>query len=189
MRINCNIDSWKQFAKITKDPIAILIIISLAMAYVLNTYIIRFAVVSGESMYPTLTDRDILLVNQVNYEPSRGDIVLIDISESALLGKYIVKRIIATEGDTISLDYEGNSVYVNGVRVSESYINHNPRDPMEAIDAINNISYQVPPGTVFVMGDNRNESIDSRSDLLGMIEKTNVVGKVCLHFSPFRYFS
>lgn len=173
----------------TKEPFLILIIILFAMAYIFNTHIVRFAMVSGQSMYPTLTDRDVLLVNQVNYKPSRGDIVLIDISESALLGQYIVKRIIATEGDIISLNYEDNSVFVNGVRVSESYINNNPSDPMKTIDATNNISYQVPPGTVFVMGDNRNESIDSRSDLLGMIEKTNVVGKVCLHFSPFQYFS
>lgn len=165
----------------------VLLILILVMAYFINTHVARLAIVSGESMYPTFIDKDILLVNQVNYIPSRGDVILIDISGKPLPGQYIVKRIIAVAGDTVSLDYEKNSVYVNGIRVSEPYLNFDQSDPMLALDSVNNITYQVPIGTVFVMGDNRNHSIDSRYEILGMVSKADIVGRVCDSFSLLRY--
>lgn len=161
----------------------------LAAAYFINTHVARLAIVSGESMYPTFLDGDILLVNEMNYIPSRGDVVLIDISERPVLGKYIVKRVIAVEGDTVELDYESNSVLVNGVQVTEPYLNFDQDDPMKTLDSIDDITYQVPPGTIFVMGDNRNNSLDSRSNILGMINSTDVVWKVCKHFSFLQYFN
>lgn len=166
-----------------------ILILLLALVCFVNTHIVRLAIVSGESMYPTLADRDILLISQLNYEPSRDDVVLIDISESPVLGQYIVKRVIAIEGDTVRLDYENNSVFVNGIRLSEPYLNFEQSDPMIALDATNDVSYQVPTGTVFVMGDNRNNSIDSRSETLGMIRQSDIVGKVCRRLSLQQYFS
>lgn len=186
MKLIHNKINWKKMIRKFRNPLIFIILFT--TAYVLNTYIARLALVSGESMYPTLMDGDILLVNQVNHEPSRGDVILIDVSASPLVGRYIVKRVIAIEGDTVSLDYENNAVLVNGERISEPYLNRSQDDPMKAIDSTNNISYQVPFGTVFVMGDNRNNSVDSRSDMLGMIKKSDVVGKVCLHFSLSQYF-
>lgn len=165
----------------------VLLILTLAMAYLINTYVARLAIVSGESMYPTFMDKDILLINQINYIPSRGDVILIDISGRLLPGRYIVKRIIAVSEDTVTLDYEKNTVYVNGIMVSEPYLNLNQSDPMLALDAVNNITYQVPTGTVFVMGDNRNHSIDSRYEILGMVSKADIVGRVCDSFSLLRY--
>lgn len=110
-----------------------ILILLLALVCFVNTHIVRLAIVSGESMCPTLADRDILLISQLNYEPSRDDVVLIDISESPVLGQYIVKRVIAIEGDTVRLDYENNSVFVNGMRLSEPYLNFAQSDPMIAL--------------------------------------------------------
>lgn len=165
------------------------LILLFAVAYFINNHVARLVIVSGESMYPTFLDKDILLVNQMNYCPSKGDVVLINISERSMRGEYIVKRIIAVEGDTVTMNYEDNSVSVNGVKLSEPYLNFNPSDPMIALDEISNSVYKVPPGTVFVMGDNRNHSLDSRSDLLGMIKESDIMGKVFLHFSILQYFS
>lgn len=169
-----------------KDPLCFILL--LCMVYIINTYFIKFAFVSGESMHPTLTHGDLLLVNQVNYQPSRGDIILIDISQSSLPGEYAVKRVVALEGDIVILDYESDSVYVNGVRITESYLNLDQGDPMIAVNGESTITYQVPHGAVFVLGDNRNDSIDSRSETLGMIEKTEIVGVVFLHISFLQYF-
>lgn len=166
----------------------LLFILLLFVVYSINTYVIRLVFVSGESMYPTLADGDLLLVNQVDNQPSRGDIILIDTSQSSYPGKYIVKRVVALEGDTVIMDYESDSVYVNGVRIAESYLNLDQGDPMIELNAVSTITYQVPPGAVFVLGDNRNDSIDSRSETLGMIEKTEIVGVVFLHISFLQYF-
>lgn len=178
----------KEYLK-NKTAIIIIPFLILAMVYFINTHIIRIVTVSGESMCPTFMDKDILLVNQMDYTPSRGDVVLIDISGMSLPGQYIVKRIIAEEGDTISLDYEENSVYINGIRVSEPYLNFDQRDPMIALDSTNITTYNVPTGTVFVMGDNRNNSIDSRYEVLGMVSKADIVGKICYSVSFLHNFS
>lgn len=166
-----------------------ILILLLVIVYFINTHIVRLAIVSGTSMYPTFMDKDILVINQMNYTPSGGDVVLIDVSRKPIHGKYIVKRIIAIEGDTVTLDYEKNSVYVNGLRVTEPYLNFDQGDPMIAFDAIGTITYQVPAGTVFILGDNRNNSIDSRSNMLGMIKKSDIIGKVFLRLSLQQYFS
>lgn len=182
-----NIKGIKRYIIRLKELLCIILL--LCVVYSINTYVIKLAYVSGESMYPTLADGDLLLVNQVNNQPSRGDIILIDTSQSSLPGEYAVKRVVALEGDTVILDYESDSVYVNGVRIVESYLNLDQGDPMIEPNGVSTITYQVPPGAVFVLGDNRNDSIDSRSETLGMIEKTEMVGVVFLHIPFLRYFS
>lgn len=180
--------SDKQYTIKLKEPIFIVFALCI-IVYVINAYVVRLAFVTGESMYPTLADGDLILVNQLRDEPSIGEIVLIDTSENPWLGKYIVKRVIAVEGDTVILDYECDSVYVNGVRVSEPYLYHDWGDPMVAQNGVSVVAYQVPTGAFFVMGDNRNNSIDSRNEMIGMIEKTEIVGLVFLHISFLQFFS
>lgn len=166
---------------------AILILVFAAVLFI-RTYVVRLALVSGESMYPTLLNGDIVVINQMNYAPARSDIVLIDVSDKPIRGAYIVKRIIAVEGDTVTLDYENDSIFVNDTKISEPYLNLDQEDPMQALDAPISITYQVPIGTVFVMGDNRNYSLDSRDSVLGMISESDILGRVCRRIPITQYF-
>lgn len=181
-------ESSKVYIKICVKIVLILILL-LGMATFVNTHIVRLAVVMGESMYPTFMDKDVLLINQLNHIHSRGDVVLIDISEKPPPGRYIVKRIIAVEGDVVNLDYDNNLVYVNGKIESEPYLNFEQSDPMMALDSTQTTTYHVTAGTVFVMGDNRNNSIDSRNDMLGMIKESDIIGEVFLSLHLQQYFS
>lgn len=142
-----------------------------------NTFVVRLAVVDGSSMYPTLKDGELMVVWQFCYEPTAGDIVVIDTSESLLNQSHIVKRVIATEGQTVSIDYNSNLVCVEDVALEEPYINPE-EDPMKPTDEQSCKIYTVPEGCVFVMGDNRNHSADSRSSYYGMISEDHIMGKV-----------
>ena len=142
-----------------------------------NTFVVRLAVVDGSSMYPTLKDGELMVVWQFCYAPTAGDIVVIDSSESLLNQSHIVKRVIATEGQTVSIDYNSNLVCVEDVALEEPYINPE-EDPMKPTDEQSCKIYTVPEGCVFVMGDNRNHSADSRSSYYGMISEDHIMGKV-----------
>ena len=146
----------------------------------LNTFVVKLAIVDGLSMYPTLNDRDLLLVYQLGYEPEPGDVVVIRASEERFSRKYIVKRVIATEGDSLKIDYDLNAVTVNGTVLEEPYLNYEEADPMQPRDDRTVVNETVPQGCIFVMGDNRNHSADSRSDKYGMIPVDRIVGKVVL---------
>ncbi len=142
-----------------------------------NTFVVRLAVVDGSSMYPTLKDGELMVVWRFCYAPTAGDIVVIDTSESLLNQSHIVKRVIATEGQTVSIDYNSNLVCVEDVALEEPYINPE-EDPMKPTDEQSCKIYTVPEGCVFVMGDNRNHSADSRSSYYGMISEDHIMGKV-----------
>ena len=112
------------------------------------------------------------------YTPEKGDIVVVD--KANYFGKSIVKRVIATEGDKLFIDYNTGNVYVNGVLLQESYIKEkiNPQ-------ASENIDITIKEGHVFVMGDNRNGSSDSRLAEVGQINEKNILGKAVFIISPF----
>ena len=93
----------------------------------------------------------------------------------------IVKRVIAVEGETVTIDYDKNEVTVNGEVILEPYINLSESDSMLAETDETTATYIVPNGCLFVMGDNRNHSADSRSWEIGFIPKANVIGKVINH--------
>lgn len=160
-----------------KDRWFPLLCLACIVLLLVNTFVVRLAVVDGSSMYPTLKDGELMVVWQFCYEPTAGDIVVIDTSESLLNQSHIVKRVIATEGQTVSIDYNSNLVCVEDVALEEPYINPE-EDPMKPTDEQSCKIYTVPEGCVFVMGDNRNHSADSRSAYYGMISEDHIMGKV-----------
>ncbi len=155
-------------------------LISAAVVLVLLfSFFFRIIQVDGSSMYPTLTDGDKLIVWGAGYTPDRGDVVIVDSYTS--YGKPLVKRVIAKGGDTISIDYSVGTVTVNGEVLQEDYL----AEPTHLSYDVE-FPYTVPEGTVFVMGDNRNNSLDSRSSGIGCIEETDILGKVLVCFLPFQ---
>jgi signal peptidase I len=160
-------------------------IISVAAVFVLFSFIARIAVVDGNSMYPTLSNNDKLLVRQIFYTPKQGDIIVCQ-SENYGLDKPLVKRIIATEGQTVRLDRENWKIYVNGFVIDEPYL-------VIGEGAMVDWEYDtdeivIPEGHVFVMGDNRNNSLDSRFYGVGMIDERYIIGQVIYRFMPFNVF-
>ncbi len=153
----------------------------LGFVTILFVFAIRLVGVSGSSMYPTLNNRDflILLSNVFYSEPERGDIVVLTVP--AFETEPIVKRVIATEGQTVDIDFEAGEVYVDGVLQQEPYINEPTHRDYEL-----GLEYPavVPEGCIFVLGDNRNNSTDSRYAPVGMVDKRYVLGKVLFLIFP-----
>ena len=157
-------------------------LISAALVLVLVfSFVFRIIQVDGSSMVPTLTNGDKLIVWGAGYTPERGDVVIVD--SYTTYGKPLVKRVIAKGGDTISIDYETGTVTVNGEVLQEDYI----AEPTYLGYDVE-FPYTVPEGTVFVMGDNRNQSLDSRSTYVGCIDERDILGKVLVCFMPFTDF-
>ena len=143
----------------------------------------RNAVVDGESMRETLQDRDSLIVLSFGFKPKTGDIIVCQ-SENYGYETPLVKRVIATSGQTISIDREKWQVSVDGVVLDElDYVRY--LDGVRMNGWAYGETYTVPEGYVFVMGDNRNNSTDSRSTHIGPIDERLVVGKVILRYLPF----
>ena len=140
----------------------------------LFTFAARVVLVSGPSMRETLQHQDCLLVMNAHlcggFEA--GDIVIIR-KESFKDGEPIVKRVIATEGQTVDIDFVSGAVYVDGELLEEDYINE-PTYVEEGTE----FPLTVPEGSIFVMGDNRNHSSDSRSSDLGTVDTRYVIGSV-----------
>lgn len=159
--------------------------VSVAAVFVIFAFVARIAVVDGPSMQNTLHNGDKLLVWELLYTPKQGDIVVCQ-SERYGLDKPLVKRVIATEGQTVKIDRETWTVYVDGVPLKEDYILRVNTQAMIGWDYED--SYTVPEGHVFVMGDNRNDSLDSRSYRIGPIDERYIIGKVIFRFYPFSDF-
>ena len=143
---------------------------------------VRHCPVNGESMMNTLNHEDVLLLYTFCYTPENGDIIVCQ-SEAYGLDRPLVKRVIATAGQTVKIDYEKWTVTVDGVTLNEDYIWKREGKPMNPSDYLPE-EFTVPEGQIFVMGDNRNNSKDSRSSEIGFIDERYVVGKVWIRITP-----
>ncbi|NMA79231.1 MAG: signal peptidase I [Clostridiales bacterium] len=153
------------------------IVISVFVVILIFTFVLRIIEVDGESMVQTLHHRDRLITTHLFYKPSHGDIIVLN---STGLNKPIVKRVIGIAGDEINIDFEEGIVYRNGEALTEPYTN-TPTNAKESI----NFPITVEEGKVFVLGDNRNSSTDSRSARVGQVDEEQILGKVIFRIYPF----
>ena len=167
---------------------------ALATMMVLFLFVFRLVTVDGDSMRTTLSDGDRLIISNLFYTPETGDIVVINPENHGDADEPIIKRVIATEGQKVFIDYENWEVFVDGIKLDEPYI----VDMMEiekqrfgndkAMNGTNVPKYKeeftVGADKVFVMGDNRNNSKDSRSDDYGEMGVNRILGKVVFRIMP-----
>ena len=158
------------------------LIVALAICVVLFLFFVRVIDVKGTSMVPTLQNADKMLVSGLFYKPKAGDIVVFK-KDQYNPNKALVKRVIATEGQTINMDFENGVVYVDGEPIEEDYINDLTKTKLDFIGP-----QTVPEGCVFCMGDNRNMSTDSRKKEIGMIDSRLILGKVYMVIFPIDSF-
>ena len=158
---------------------------ALLLLVVVFTFFGRIIGVDGQSMVPTLQDRDMLLLQHAGYAPTQGDVVVLH-KDFASVTDPIVKRVIAVGGQSVDIDYDSGNVYVDGEAIDQSYLG----EPM--VDTGNPYMMQthwdVPEGSIFVMGDNRNNSSDSRDERLGVVDNRYVLGRVLCILLPFGHF-
>ena len=167
-------------------------IFALAAVVIIFTFLLKFVMVSGESMLQSFHDGDRLLITATNYTPERGDVVVVDVSHNLEELGYVsnapyIKRVIATEGQTVDIDSATWTVYVDGEPVDEPYVYHCNNLNMVTTEAVK-YPYTVPEGCVFVMGDNRSDSSDSRSMRIGLVDTRRILGKVVVRVTPFSRF-
>ena len=159
-------------------------------AVLLFNCVARLTRVDGSSMDNTLQDGEIMLIWSLGYTPEQGDIVVLNKTPAVLAGwpgpRAIVKRVIATGGQTVDIDYGAGIVYVDGYPLDEPYILEEMYLPYST--TMQQTHWEVPEGSVFVMGDNRNGSTDSRDVQIGTVDTGDILGKAVLALWPMDRF-
>lgn len=156
--------------------------LAISAIVIIFTFFARIIGVDGDSMNPTLIDRDRLIISHIAYDPTPGDIVVIHVEGYS---EPLIKRVVATEGQTVMLAPDEGLVYVDGVALDEPYTAEPTRKNYD-VPAYTDIV--VPDGCLFVMGDNRNHSSDSRSATVGMIDERQVIGRALWRLFPLGSF-
>lgn len=163
------------------------LVLALAVLILMSVFVGRIIGVDGSSMFPTLHDHDMLVLQSLGYKPAQGDIVVL--TQRSFSDKPIVKRVIATGGQTVDVDYAANTVTVtdkDGSRqvLDEPYLG----EPMRQPPSLSNTHIEVPDGSICVFGDNRNNSTDSRFPSVGTVDERCVIGRAVLILLPFQRF-
>ena len=170
-----------------------ILVFSLAFVVLLFTFCVRLCQVSGGSMKMTLLDKEKLLVSNVFYEPECGDIIVFH-QTGMYLNEPVVKRVIAVGGEKVQIDFDTWTVTVtdekgNARVLDEDYIflDENKKAIYESYRSDYDFSepMEIPEGYIFVMGDNRYNSLDSRFDDIGLVDERRVLGKVICRLTPF----
>ena len=172
------------------------ILCSVFLVFLVFTFLFRIATVEGASMVPTLVNGDRLIISELGYTPQQGDVVIINARKSSQLGsaqqvveseglnKLIVKRIIALGGQKVDIDFNTGTVTVDDQVLQEGYINTlTTRD-----EGGMQFPVVVPEGYVFVLGDNRDISKDSRHPNVGFVPESEIMGKALLRVFPLDKF-
>ena len=157
------------------------IVTALVACVLIFVFIGRTIGVVGSSMVPTLEQGDRLIISKLFYTPQQGDIVVLQ--KDSFADYPLIKRVIATEGQTVDIDFDAGVVYVDGVALDEPYTAE-PTVVREDFDE----PVTVPEGCIFVMGDNRNRSTDSRTDSIGCVDTRLIMGKALLRLTPLSKF-
>ena len=157
------------------------IVYALVVCVIVFVFFFRTIDVMGHSMEPTLQNGDKLIVSNMFYTPQYGDIVVL--RKESFGEQAIVKRVIATEGQTVDIDFDEGIVYVDGVALDEPYIAEVTRRPLDFSGEVT-----VPEGCVFVLGDNRNRSNDSRDADIGMVDTRYIIGRALIRVFPLSEF-
>ena len=162
---------------------SIYLLVVLCAAYLIITYVGQRTQVSGSSMETTLSDGDNLLVDKITYrfsDPKRFDIIVFPFQYDT--DTYYIKRIIGMPGETVQIDYDGN-IYIDGEILEESYGREGIQNPGRAAEPIT-----LGEDEYFVMGDNRNNSSDSRDPSVGNIHRKDIIGRAWVRIWPFSKF-
>lgn len=165
------------------------LVVALVVLILVFTFVGRIITVDGDSMLPTLHNRDVLLLRSIGYSPEQGDVVVLTKDFGHYVDQPIVKRVIAVGGQTVRIDYNESKVYVDGVALNEPYTLESIMRQPSTGSELNIEELTVPEGSVFVLGDNRNNSSDSRHYELGAIDNRYILGKMVTVLIPGTFLS
>lgn len=154
---------------------------ALLICVLVFAFLVRIIGIIGSSMEPTFSDKDSVVISNLFYSPKQGDVVVL--RKLSFQEEPIIKRVIALAGQTVNIDFEKGIVYVDDKPLTEPYIKELTLTPLNFDGKIT-----VPENCVFVMGDNRNNSLDSRSSMIGCVDERYIMGKVLVRLLPIDKF-
>ncbi|MFI3206764.1 MAG: signal peptidase I [Clostridia bacterium] len=162
------------------------VILCTIVVVIIMTFLFKLVMISGVSMLPNFEDGDRVVISCINFSYEQGDVVVI----SGVLDDPIIKRVIATEGQTVDIDFENGVVYVDDEAIDENFFGIENGITKETYTSLDLIEFPatVPEGHVFVLGDNRTNSEDSRYVEVGMVDERKIIGKAVLRLFPLDRF-